>query len=160
MVIDLTREMMAINVISQLACVVVELNSIVKIYKYKRFHEGHHFISMAMKVHDTLGCDMDHFIKECARIFHDRQLRCNLLLFSCIQFFKQCVNIAFQCALTFIIKRKIVLVGDVCSRFFITIRSHNLHVGDIKGVVGEITSYHGKDYLFPFFQAMHFLVFL
>jgi len=35
-----------------------------------------------------------------------------------------------------------VLVGDVCSRPPIIIRFHDLHVSDIKGVVGEITSYH------------------
>jgi hypothetical protein len=41
--------------------------------------------------------------------------------------------------------KKIVLVGDVCSRPSITIRSHDLHVGDIRGVVGEIASYHKRD---------------
>jgi len=38
-----------------------------------------------------------------------------------------------------------VLVGDVYSRPPIIIRSHNLHVGNIRGVVGEITSYHERD---------------
>jgi hypothetical protein len=38
-----------------------------------------------------------------------------------------------------------VLANDVCSKPFITIRCHDLHVGDIKGVVGEIISYHNKD---------------
>jgi hypothetical protein len=40
---------------------------------------------------------------------------------------------------------KIALMGDVCSRPPITIKSHNLHVGDIKIAMGEITSYHEKD---------------
>jgi hypothetical protein len=40
---------------------------------------------------------------------------------------------------------KIVLVGDVSSRLSINIKSHNLHLGDIKGDVGEIASYHEKD---------------
>jgi hypothetical protein len=34
-------------------------NAIVKICKYKGLHERHHFISMAMGVHVTLGHDMD-----------------------------------------------------------------------------------------------------
>jgi hypothetical protein len=67
------------------------------------------------------------------------------LLFFCIQFFKQCVSIALQHALAFAIERKIELVGDVSSRPPIIIRSHNLHASDIRGVVGEITSYHERD---------------
>jgi hypothetical protein len=62
--------MVVTNVINQPTDVVVELNTIVKIHKYKKFHEGHHFIPM--EVHGTLGHDMDHFIKECACLFHDR----------------------------------------------------------------------------------------
>jgi hypothetical protein len=27
---------------------------------------------MVMEVHCALKCDMDHFIKECVRLFHDR----------------------------------------------------------------------------------------
>jgi hypothetical protein len=60
-----TREMVALNVINQPTNVIVELSVIVKIRKYRRFHEGHHFISMAMKVHDTPKHDMDRFMKEC-----------------------------------------------------------------------------------------------
>ncbi len=63
---------MALNVISRLESAVVELNTIANIYKYKGLHEGHHFIPMAMEVHGALGHDMDHFIKECAHLFHDR----------------------------------------------------------------------------------------
>jgi hypothetical protein len=47
---------------------------------------------------------MDRFIRECAHIFHDKQLRGHLSLSFCIQFFKQRVNIAFQCALAFAIE--------------------------------------------------------
>jgi hypothetical protein len=50
----------------------MKLSAITKIHKYKRFHEGHHFIPMAMEVHNAPKHDMDHFIKECARLFHDR----------------------------------------------------------------------------------------
>jgi hypothetical protein len=45
----------------------------------------------------------------------------------------------------FVIERKITLVGDACSRPSINIRFHNLHVGDIRGVESEITSYHERD---------------
>jgi hypothetical protein len=38
-----------------------------------------------------------------------------------------------------------VLVGDACSKCPIITRSYDLHVSDIRGVVGEIISYHEKD---------------
>jgi hypothetical protein len=44
----------------------MELNAIVKIHKYRGFHEGHHFIPMAMEVHGVPRHDMDHFTNECA----------------------------------------------------------------------------------------------
>jgi hypothetical protein len=44
----------------------MELSAIAKIHKYKRLHEGHHFVPMAMEVHNAHGRDMDHFIKKCA----------------------------------------------------------------------------------------------
>jgi hypothetical protein len=100
---------------------------------------------MVMEMHNAPACDMDCFIRECAHLFHDRQLKSHLSLSFCIQFFKQRVNIAFQCALASVIKRKIVLMGDTCSRPPITIRSHDLHVNNIRGAMGEITSYHKKD---------------
>jgi hypothetical protein len=37
-------------------------------------------------------------------------------------------------------ERKIVLVGNACSRSPITIRYHDLHVEDIKKAMGEIPS--------------------
>jgi hypothetical protein len=64
------QKMMASNVISQLANANVKFSAIVKIHKYKRLHERHHFIPMVMEVHGAPGCDMDRFIKECARFFH------------------------------------------------------------------------------------------
>jgi len=69
----------------------------------------------------------------------------------CIKFFKQRVNIAFQCALTFVVRRKIALTSDVCFRPLITIKSHNLHACDIRGAMGETTSYHKRDFLFFIF---------
>jgi hypothetical protein len=57
----------------------------------------------------------------------------------------QHVNIVFQCVLTFVIKRKITLIGNVCFRLPIIIRSHNLHGDDIKRAMGEIVSYHERD---------------
>ncbi len=100
---------------------------------------------MAMEVHGALECDMDCFIKECACLFHDRRLGDHLSLSFCIQFFKQHVNIALQCALAFAIEKKITFVGDVCSRPLTTIRSHDLHVGDIRGAMGETVSYHERN---------------
>jgi hypothetical protein len=44
MVINPAHEMMVMNVISRLASVIVKLNAIAKIRKYRRFYEGHHFI--------------------------------------------------------------------------------------------------------------------
>jgi hypothetical protein len=70
-VIDPTRDMVALSVISRLANTITKLNVIAKICKYKGLHEGHHFISMAMEVHGSPRCNMDHFIRECARLFHD-----------------------------------------------------------------------------------------
>jgi hypothetical protein len=94
------------------------------------------------KVH---GHDMDRFIKECACLFRYRWLGGRLSSFFCIQFFKQHVNIALQHALASEIERKIVLTSDAYSGPPNTIRSHNLHVDDIREVVGEIASYHEKD---------------
>jgi len=65
--------------------------------------------------------------------------------FFCIQFFLQHVSIFLQHVLTSAIKRKIVLVGDACSKPLITIKFHDLHASNIRGVVGEITSYHERD---------------
>ncbi len=42
MVINLTWETMATNVISQLPSAIAKFNSIIKIYKYRRFHDKHH----------------------------------------------------------------------------------------------------------------------
>jgi hypothetical protein len=95
----------------------MELNVIIKIRKYKGLHKGAplYFDGHGGARH-TLEHYMHHFIKDCARLFHDKQLRSHLSLSFYIQFFKQHVSIAFQHTLTFAIKKKIVLVGDVCSR--------------------------------------------
>jgi hypothetical protein len=76
--------------------------------------------------------------------------------------FKQHVSIALQHVLASAIKRKIALVSDACSKPPITIRSHDLHASNIRRAVGEIASYHKKDY-FPFFwfpQVVCLLAFL
>ncbi len=100
---------------------------------------------MAIEVHDTHRCDMDCLIKECVRLFHNRQLGGHLSLSFCIEFFRQCVSITVQCVLAFAVKKKITLAGDVYFRAPITIRSHDLHAGNIKGAVGEIASNHERD---------------
>jgi hypothetical protein len=74
------QEMVTLSVINQPA----KLSAIAKIHKYRRLHEGHHFILMAMEVHDTFEHDMDHLIRECARFFHNRQLKGHLSLFFCM----------------------------------------------------------------------------
>jgi hypothetical protein len=135
----------ASNNISRPTGAITKLSTIAKIRKYRGLCEGHHFILMTMEVHSAPQCDMDRFIKKCARLFHDRQSGGHLSLFFCIQFFTQHVNIILQRALASVIAKKIVLVGHASSRPPITIKSHDLHASDIKGVVGEIASYHERD---------------
>jgi hypothetical protein len=88
-VIDPMQETMAFSVISQPANGATKLNFITKIHKYWRLHEGHHFIPTTMEVHGAPECDMDHFIKDCARLFHDRWSKGHLSLSFYIQFFNQ-----------------------------------------------------------------------
>jgi len=121
---------------------VAKVNAIAKICKYKGLHEGHHFISMAMKVHNAPECDMDCFINECACIFHNRQSRGHLSLSFCIQVFMEHVSIALQHVLAFVIEKKIALARDVCFKPPIIFKFHDFHVGDIRGVVSEIAYYH------------------
>jgi hypothetical protein len=72
MVINPTQEIVVLNVISQPTCAIVKLGTIIKIRKYKGFHEGHHFIPRAMEVHGAFRHNIDHFIKECVHLFHNR----------------------------------------------------------------------------------------
>jgi len=51
---------------------VAKFNIIVQICKYRGFQEEHHFIVMIIEVHGAFECDMDYFINECARLFHNR----------------------------------------------------------------------------------------
>jgi hypothetical protein len=81
-------ETVASNVNSQQVGVVAELIAITNICKYRGLQEGHHFIPTTMEVHDALGRDMDHFIKECACLFQDRRLGGHLSLYFYIQFSK------------------------------------------------------------------------
>ncbi len=145
MVTDLMWETMALIVIGRPACAIVELNVIIKIYKYIGLYEGHHFIPMIMEVHNAPECDMDRFFKECARLFHNRWLRGHLFLSFCIQFLRQHVNIVLQHALTFVIVKKIALTNDVYSKPPITIRCHNLHARDIRKTMNKIASYLERD---------------
>jgi hypothetical protein len=80
--------MVTTSVISWPINVVAKFNTILKILKYIGFHEGCHFILMAMEVHDALRCDMDYFIKECGCLFHDKQSWDHLSLSFYIQIFK------------------------------------------------------------------------
>jgi hypothetical protein len=94
------------------------------------------FYSNGHEVHGAFEHDMDHFSRECVHLFHDRRLGGHLSLSFCIQFFKQCVDIIFQRALTSAIEREITLAGDVYFRPPTIIKSHDLHVRDIRRVVG------------------------
>ncbi len=111
---------MASSVISQPIGVIAELRAIIEIHKYKGFHQGQHFILMAMEVHGALGCNMDNFIMECAHFSHDKHLGGHLSLSFCIHFYRQCVSIVLQRDLAFAIERKIA-ASDVCSRHSIII---------------------------------------
>ncbi len=95
MVTDSMWEMMALSVISPPVGAIAEPSAIVKIHKYRRLQEGHHFISTAMEVHGTPERDMDRFIREFVHLFHDRRSKGHLSLSFCIQFFKQHVSIVF-----------------------------------------------------------------
>jgi hypothetical protein len=48
------------------------------------FMRGTIFILMVMEVHGAPGHDMDHFIRECVRLFYDRQSKDHLSLTFCI----------------------------------------------------------------------------
>jgi hypothetical protein len=65
--------------------------------------------------------------------------------FSAFNFSSNMLVLFFSVLLASAIKRKITLACDVCSRPPITIRSHNLHAGNIRRAVGEIVSYHKRD---------------
>jgi hypothetical protein len=71
-VMDLTWEMVVTIIISWPADVATKLSAIDKIYKYRKIHEEHHFIPMAMEMHNAPRRDMDCFIKESIRLFHGR----------------------------------------------------------------------------------------
>jgi hypothetical protein len=59
-----------------------------------------------MEIHCAFGGDMDNFIRECARLFHDKRSRDHLFLSFCIHIFKQHVSIVFQHALASTIKKR------------------------------------------------------
>jgi hypothetical protein len=144
-VIDPTWKTVTLSVITWLVGAILKLNAIVKFRKYKGLHEGHRFILMAMEVYIAPWRDMDHLIRECAHLFHDKWSENDLSLYFCILFFKQHVSIAFHCALASIIERKITLISDACSKPPSTIRSHNLHPCDIRRDVDDIALYHKRD---------------
>jgi len=144
-----TQETVSLNVINRPTSVITKFNIIAKICDYKGLHEGHHFILMTMEVHDTPRCDMNHFIRECVCLFHNRWSGGHSFVSFHNQFFKQRVNIVLQHVLTFAIEKKITLACDAFFRPPTTIKSHDLHASDIRGAMGEIASYHKRDWLSP-----------
>jgi len=98
---------MAMNVINQPKNVVAKFNAIAKIHKYRRIHERHHFISMAMEVHGALWHDVNHFIKECACLFHNRESK-EIIYFCFLKFnFLKNILILFFSMFNLYIERKI-----------------------------------------------------
>ncbi len=81
MVIDLTWDIMALSVNTKLLGVVAELSAIAKVCKYRGLHEEHHFIPMAMEVHNTPMCDMYCFIMKCAHLSTIDDLEVMTLIF-------------------------------------------------------------------------------
>ncbi len=59
-------------------------------------HEVHHFILMAMEVHNAPERDMDCFIKKCVCLFHDKQLRGYLSLFFAFNFLGKMLILVFN----------------------------------------------------------------
>jgi hypothetical protein len=51
---------------------------------------------MATEVHGALGHDMDHFIKECARLFHDKQSGGHLSFFFTFSFSSNMLILLFS----------------------------------------------------------------
>ncbi len=96
MVIDFTWETITLSVITQPICVVTKPNVIAKIRKYRELHEGHRFIPMIVEVHSAPMCDMDHFIKECAHLFHDKQPRGHLFLVFAFSFSSSVIILPFN----------------------------------------------------------------
>ncbi len=78
-----------------------------------------HFILMAIEVHNTLEQNMDCFIMECARLFHDPCLfafiflgNVLVLLFSVLQFLIQRENLCWQ--VTFVLNLPLLLDLIIC----------------------------------------------
>jgi hypothetical protein len=134
----------------------MKFSATIKIHNYRRLHEGHHFIPMAMVVHNTPR----HFIKECVCLFHNRRSGGHFSLYFCIQFFKQCISIILQCALAstienwlhswemFILNLLLLLDFTICMQ------------ETLEGLWGEIASYHKRDYLSPFLGSCRVRVIL
>jgi hypothetical protein len=95
-VIVMTQKVVALSVISWPTSATAKFNAIVKIHNYKGLHEGHHFIPLAMEAFDTLKCDMDRFIKECACLFHNKQLKGYLLYLFAFNFLSNVLILFFN----------------------------------------------------------------
>jgi hypothetical protein len=51
---------------------------------------------MAIEVHNAPGHDMDHFIKECAHLFHDRRSWGHLIFFFAFNFSSNVLVLPFN----------------------------------------------------------------
>ncbi len=153
-VTNLTQETVASSVINRPTCAVAKLSTIVKIHKYRKsFKRGTILFQWPWRCIMHLGM---------IRIVSSR----NVLVFSAIDdqevvyplflhsIFQTTCQYCSSASLASEIEKKIVLGSDACSKPPNTIRSHDLHVDDIKEVVGEIASYHERDQLSPSFWAL------
>ncbi len=95
-VIDLTQKMVVSSIISRSSYVVVELRTIVKIRKYKRFHEGHHFIPMVAMKCTTHLCVTWIVSSRNVLVFSTINDQGVIYPFFCIQILKQGVKLVFN----------------------------------------------------------------
>ncbi len=144
-VIDLMWKMVATNVINWLIGVIAKFNAIVKICKYRKFHERHHFIPMAMEMHDTPECDKDHFIKECVHLSHDRWSRSHLSFFFAFSFSSRMLVLFFNMIWPLLYKERLLWWEMFFLDLLLLLNLMILLVGDIRGAVDEMVPYHKKD---------------
>jgi len=101
--------------------VVAELNVISKIRKYRMLHEGHHFILMAMEVHDALGMIWIILSRNVLALFmtNDRKVNYFCLFAFIFKVFLRC-QYCFLACFSFYYREEDCFGGDACFRHPIT----------------------------------------
>ncbi len=138
---NLTWEMVATNVISRPTSAITKFNAIVKFASIESFMRGIILFQWPWRctVHLTVI-----WIVSSENVFVCSMINNHKLIYPCLFAFSFSNN-ALQHALSSNTTRKIALARNTCSKPPIFIKSCNLHVGNIRGAVGEIASYHKKD---------------